>query len=244
MIIAVWGRDGTGKSTLCDTLGMLFAKQGITIIIDTDLTQPTLPVRINGRKFDEESSLGKVISGMGKGDTPLYLHQHPKQEDLFYAGLTGKDGFLSYEFGLEANDGAQDFIEKCAKLGDWIILDISGQRTDPFLPCALIHAHRVIIPITADVQGVCWFHAVQPLFESMNALERVLPVAGLLERHHDVEAVEKAVNLEFALSLPYVKEFRQKRDTGLSTLDGITPAALQYAKQVKKLYKLLKEEKQ
>ena len=45
MLIAIWGRDGTGKSTLADALGLLFAKRGVTAIIDTDLTQPTLPQR-------------------------------------------------------------------------------------------------------------------------------------------------------------------------------------------------------
>ena len=42
MLIAIWGRDGIGKSTLCDALCVWFARQGITAVIDTDLTQPTL----------------------------------------------------------------------------------------------------------------------------------------------------------------------------------------------------------
>ena len=37
MLITVWGRDGIGKSALCDTLGILFARQGTTAVIDTDL---------------------------------------------------------------------------------------------------------------------------------------------------------------------------------------------------------------
>ncbi len=48
MLISIWGRDGVGKSTLADALGGLFSQRGITVVIDTDLTQPTLPVRING----------------------------------------------------------------------------------------------------------------------------------------------------------------------------------------------------
>ena len=64
MRIAIWGRDGTGKSTLADALGMLFIKQGVTAIIDTDLTQPSLPARVNGRKLSADASLGKAISGM------------------------------------------------------------------------------------------------------------------------------------------------------------------------------------
>lgn len=240
MLIAVWGRDGTGKSTLSDTLGLLFAHKGIAAIIDTDLTQPTLPQRVNGKRIDADTSLGKAISGIGIGDAARFLHRHPKYKTLFYAGLTDKDGFMTYEIGLEANNAAQDFIAQCAELADTIILDLSGQRTDPFVPCALIHADKVIIPITPDIQGICWFNAVKPLLESMNAQGRVLPVASIVE-NRAVEAAEKAVDLQFAAELPFVKEFRRMRDTGTSPLDGSTPAAMRYVKQAQKLYDLLKE---
>jgi len=240
MMIAIWGRDGIGKSTLCDALGSLFSKRGIAVIIDTDLTQPTLPMRANGNIFSTDTSLGKAISGIGIGDASRYLHQHPKHKTLFYAGLTDSDEYLSYELGLDADNAAQDFIEQCAELADTIILDISGQRTDPFLPGALIHADKVIVLVTPDIQGVCWFNAVKPLLESMNAQGRVLPVATMVE-HQAIEAVVKAADLQFAAELPFVKEFRRMRDTGVFPLNGSTPAAMRYIKQAQKVYGMLKE---
>lgn len=240
MLIAIWGRDGVGKSTLCDALGILFAKQGVTAVIDTELTQPTLPMRVNGKHFDTDASLGKAISGMVMGDVSRHLHQHPKQKSLFYTGLTDRDEYLSYEIGLEADDAAQDFIEQCKELADTVILDLSGQRTDPFVPCALIHADKVIAVFTPDVQGECWFNAVKPLLHSMNAQGRVLPVAALVDNHHDLSAIEKAADAQFTAALPFVKELRQIRDAGAFPLDGTTPAALRYARQAQKLYTLLK----
>ena len=240
MLIAIWGRDGIGKSTLSDALGVLIAKQGITAIIDTDLTQPTLPMRINGGRFDADMSLGKAISGIGFGNATRYLHQHPKHKSLFCAGLTDRDEYLSYELGLEADNAAQDFIEQCSELVDTIILDLSGQRTDPFVPCALIHADKVIVLVTPDIQGVCWFNAVKPLLENMNAQGRVLPVAAMVE-HHTVTTAEKAADLQFAAMLPFVREFRWMRDTGVSPLDASTPAAMRYVRQAQKLYEQLKE---
>ena len=241
MLIAIWGRDGIGKSMLCDALGVLFAKQGVTAVIDTDLTQPTLPMRVNGKHFDADTSLGKAISGIGTGDVSRYLHQHPKQKSLFYVGMTDRDEYLSYEIGLEADDIAQDFIEQCAELADTVILDLSGQRSDPFIPCALVHADKVITLLTPDVQGICWFSAIKPLLESMKAQGCVLPVAAMADRHLDLPAVEKAADVQLAAALPYVKEFRQIRDTGAFPMDGTTPAALRYLRQVQKLCGLLKE---
>ena len=234
MVIAVWGRDGIGKSVLCDELGKLFAKTGVTVIIDTDLTQPTLPVRLNGAKIDVSASLGKAI-GVGTSDAAIYLHQHPKQKTLFYAGLTDQDEYMSYELGLEADNAAQDFVERCIEMADTVILDLSGQRNDPFLPGALIHADKVITLFTPDVQGICWFNSIKPLISTMNAKERILPVAGVADRHHDLSATEKAADTKLTATLPYVQEFRQD---GISK--GATRASLRYRQEVKKLQAMLK----
>jgi len=234
MFIAVWGRDGIGKSVLCDELGKLFAKKGVTVIIDTDLTQPTLPVRLNGAMIDASASLGKAI-GMGTSDAALYLHQYPKPKTLFYAGLTHQDEYMSYELGLEADHAAQDFVERCMELADTVILDLSGQRSDPFLPGALIHADKVITLFTPDVQGICWFKSIKPLISTMNAQGRILPVVAMMDRHHDISAVEKATDTKPAVALPYVRGFRQD---GIS--NGATRAVMRYYQGVNKIQAMLK----
>ena len=210
MQIAVWGRDGIGKSTLCSSLGALFARQEIIAVIDTDLTQPTLPIRLPEHSFKADSSLGRFFAGIGTDDITLFLNQHPKYKKLFYSGLTDQDEYLSYEIGLEVDNRAQDFVELCAETVDTIILDLSGQRTDPFVPGALIHAETILVPFTPDVQGVCWFNAVKPLLQSMKAQGRVLPVAAMTDRHQDISLIEKAIDADIGAILPFVKEFRQK----------------------------------
>ncbi len=172
---------------------------------------------------------------MGAADAAPYLHQHPKHKTLFYAGLTDADGYLTYELGLEADNAAQNFVERCAELADTVILDLSGQRIDAFLPGALIHADNVIALFTPDVQGICWHGSVKPLFAAMSAQERVLPVAAMANRYCDLAAAEKAADTHFAITLPYVHEFRRE-----GTSDGTTFVAMQYLREVKKLHALLK----
>jgi hypothetical protein len=173
---------------------------------------------------------------MGAMDVTPYLHQHPKLKTLFYAGLIDRDEYLSYELGLETDNAAQDFIEQCEDISDAVILDISGQRSDPFLPSALIYADKVIALFTPDVQGICWFNSVRPLISTMGAKERILPVAAMAGRQHDLAAVEKEADTKFVASLPYVREFRQDCEPGV----GATPTAMRYLRKVKKLYALLK----
>jgi len=207
MIIAIWGRDGAGKSTLSDALGVLSSKKGICIIIDTDLTQPTIPCRCPGetQKGVKPQSLGHALTSAAVTDIRPYLCQHPDHKGLFYAGLRDGDDFLSYELGLGAENGARNFVDRCAEQADVVILDLSGQRGDSFLPAAL-DASQIILPIVPDLQGLCWFLSVKPLLERMGSLERVLPVASMARPEHDVAGVEKIGGLAFAAILPWVRD--------------------------------------
>lgn len=241
MVIAIWGRDGVGKSMLCDTLGLLLSQKDVAAVIDTDLTQPTLPIRLNGLRLEPDASLGKVVSGTGTVNASSFLHQHPKHKGLFYAGLVDGDDYMSYEAGLDADETAQDFIEQCNELADTVILDLSGQRTDPFLPGALLHADKVIVMFTPDVQGICWYQSVTPLLHNRQVQGHVLPVAAMIEGHHDLPAVEKTIGASLAAALPFVKEFRKTHDSGMSPLEGVTPSALRYQRHVRRLYEQLKE---
>jgi MinD-like ATPase involved in chromosome partitioning or flagellar assembly len=205
MIIAIWGRDGAGKSTLSDALGVFFSRRGVCIVIDTDLTQPTLPVRCSGEAKKRVKPLGYALIGAVATDIRPYLCQHPDHKGLFYAGLRDGDDFLSYELGLGAEGGARNFVDRCAEQADVVILDLSGQRGDPFLPAAL-DAGQIILPIVPDLQGLCWFLSVKPLLERMGALERVLTVASMARPEHDIAGVEKIGGLAFAAQLPWVRD--------------------------------------
>jgi hypothetical protein len=138
-------------------------------------------------------------------DIRPYLCRHPEHKGLFYAGLRDGDDFLSYELGLGAENGARNFVDRCAEQADVVILDLSGQRGDPFLPVAL-DAGQIILPIVPDLQGLCWFLSVKPLLERMGALERVLTVASMARPEHDIAGMEKIGGLVFAAQLPWVRD--------------------------------------
>ena len=38
MRLLIWGRDGLGKSTLADYIGLRLSDKSIAVVIDTDLT--------------------------------------------------------------------------------------------------------------------------------------------------------------------------------------------------------------
>lgn len=236
MIIAIWGRDGTGKSTIADGFASLLSRKGLTVIVDTDLTQPTLPIRLPGVEIPCEESLGKAISGTGTSDIIRYLHQHPQRKALFVAGLVDGDEYLSYELGLDVSETAGSFIENCRGIADHIVLDCSGQRTDPFVPYSLSKADAVIIPLSPDIQGVCWWLSVKPFLDRMNATKRVLPIATMVQKHHSPNWAAEAAGIRFRAELPFAPELGRLHGMGSLPDECSTPRALAWNRQIRRLF--------
>lgn len=215
MLVMIWGRDGSGKSTLADHLGSVLSNDSLVAVIDSDLTQPTLPVRLSGMNFRRERSLGRVLAGTGTSEAKVYLHQHPDCNGLFFAGLLNEDDYLSYEIGLEAEQAAAQFIRQCQDTVDHVILDCSGQRTDPFVPIGLQAADQILIVLTPDLHGICWWKSVEPLLKQLDVVDKIKLILSPVHKHHQVDWVESGIGSQVHYSLPFTPELNLIRCSAL-----------------------------
>lgn len=221
MIIAVWGSPGSGKSLISNELGYRFAKDSITVVVDTDMTQPTLPPRLPKLNYEKKHSLGVIFSTPYVRDAQNYLHPHPKHENLFYAGLKKDDDYFSYEVGIRQYDQAYHFINACTDIADVVILDCSDQRGDPFIAAAADMADIFVIAIPPDIKSACWYLSVKPLFEKkvIEAGKPVIMLASAVHLFHAVSEVEKLIGMKFSYQLPYSKQLSEaygRADTAAS----------------------------
>ena len=125
MITAIWGCGGTGKSAIACGLGNLYAARGTAAVIDTNLCQPTLPLRLPGVRLEAERSLGRYLNRLGDSEVRRYYHQHPDNKGLFFAGLSDRDAYTDFEIGLEAADRAREFLVRSGEMFDHVLLDLS-----------------------------------------------------------------------------------------------------------------------
>lgn len=218
MLVMIWGRDGSGKSTLADHLGSVLSRDSLVAVIDSDLTQPTLPIRLSGMNFRRERSLGRAIAGTGTSEAKTYLHQHPDCHGLFFAGLLHEDDYLSYEIGLEAEQAAAQFIRQCQDTVDHVILDCSGQRTDPFVPIGLQAADQILIVITPDLQGICWWKSVEPLLKQLDVVGKIKLVLSPVHKHHQADWVESGIGSQVHYSLPFTLELNLIRCSAMPSI--------------------------
>jgi len=217
MIIAIWGRSGTGKSLIANELGRLYAKHGkVTVVVDTDMTQPTLPPRLPNTLKNNKLSLGAIFASPQVRDAAIYFHPHPKEKSLFYAGLTKDDHYLSYEIDMRQYSQAASFAKACEQIADVIILDCSGQRGDPFLAVALNAADNFLLVHTPDTKNACWYLAIKPLLsKSRNESNRsIFHIANAIKKHHAVAEYEKITGIKFSALLPFSQSINEADGQG------------------------------
>ena len=235
MRLLIWGRDGLGKSTLADYLGVCLARKTITVVIDTDLTQPTIPVRLPEIAADKQKSLGRAIAGTGTTEVRPYLIQHPKHAGLFFAGVVSDEDYMAYELGLESAAIAGLFISSCAAQADHVIIDCSGQRTDPFLPEALTQSDWIIILLSPDLQGISWWRSIKPFIDEMKVDHKVIPVLSQLRPHHNENWLAEGFGIERLYILPFAAELNLHRSAGKIASDPDTRAGRKWQKSTKLL---------
>lgn len=241
MLIMIWGRDGIGKSTLADHLGCMLSRDSLAAVIDSDLTQPTLPVRLSGMNFRRERSLGRAIAGTGTSEVKTYLHQHPDCPGLFFAGLLNEDDYLSYEIGLEAEQAAAQFIRHCQNTVDHVILDCSGQRTDPFVPIGLQSADQILIVLSPDLQGICWWKSVAPLLKQLNVTDKIKLILSPVHKHHQINWIESGISSEVHCSLPFSPELNELRCSTLPSTQLNTRGGRKWLKAADQIFQQLFE---
>ena len=199
MVVGILGRDGTGKTGVAKAVGRYLARDDVTVIINTDMTlpttiQPNSPLR----------SLGHYLSLVSRQPVQPYLQQHPKIKSLFFAGTAMLDDMFSYQVELDAYPQAVHFLKQCMNEAVHIVLDVSGQRNDPFLPVTTEYADKLVYLALCEAEGVNSLYAMERIFKSISC-----PVSCALSQTragHDQATFERAARHKVEYDFPFCNE--------------------------------------
>ena len=236
MVISIIGRDGTGKTSLAKALGQLFSNDGLTAVVNTDLTMPTTIVDSG------DVSLGNYLFSGGRHEATAYLHQDEQVNTLFYSGTTADDDMYSFEMYLNYHEKADDFLQACADDVDNIIVDVSGQRVDPFLRPALFRSNFIIVLCTCDREGVNYLHSIgRPLHDArQDSPGSVIFVPSKVMPYQDVSAFQSITGCQQTCVLPYNEDIIYANSSYTLFQSASTKQGRKWLEAVKTLYKYLK----
>ncbi len=207
MVIGVFGKDGIGKSVFSYVLGDSLSRFGVVSVINTDFNYPTLPQRIL-QNYKTDNSLGHYIDSIGRQDIRKYLHQDFSNNSLFLAGCVSTDDYYTYDF--QAGDELREqqvryFIEDCCATTDDVVVDIAGQRNNPFFIPTTLMANCLLVLLTPDIDGIYWLISVRGMLEQIRLARpslRILYGAAKYADYHIKEVFEEETKIKFSFTLP------------------------------------------
>lgn len=199
MVLSIMGRDGVGKTSIARAIGGYLARDDLTLIINTDMTLPTTIQQDSGLR-----SLGHYLSLASRQPVTQYLQQHEKIKNLFFAGTSMLDDVFSYPVDLDNAQQAEYFIEEALKEVSHIVIDLSGQSADPFLPVSVKRADIPLFMTSCDAEGINSIYAMKRLLKAAACPVRM--ALSKTQAYHDICAFEKTSERRIEYNFPFSNE--------------------------------------
>lgn len=225
---------GIGKSIISSSLGQIMSNKGISIIIDSDVTKPTIPAKLPGKEYSAKRSLGHIFTTQYVRDAKAYLFQHPRAETMFYAGTDQTDTYLTNEISVTKLPQAHDFIRACSEVADTVIIDISTQKEDPFFTAAADMADVLLVVLPPDLNGMCFYRSIQDMLLKFRGINEraTYYVASPVHRHHSITTFEKTAGRKFDLIMPYAKSIGLIQSKGELIVGNTGSGVKRWSKQL------------
>lgn len=181
MIISVFGKEGSGKTTVACSFGEILSEKGIRTLIVSAETRYGILQRRFGSSIEKNKSmyLGFLNSFENKGFYKMV------KENLAIVSLADEDDITSY------NDlGEQIIKDSIANMKDdfdVIVFDCTSRATDELTYQFLEVSDKIVNVVESSVDGIVFQNAHEKLFESEILKDKTISV---LNKH-----LESAVNL-------------------------------------------------
>lgn len=211
-LVAVWGSQGVGKTSLSVKLALELAKKQLeTLIILTDINAPDLKVIMN----DE-----KELKSMG----PLWTKQDVDENDIYNACVVTKSeyiclmGYMPGENAFSYSDSTKDNVfkiyEEMKSIVDYVIVDcVPNLAYNLLTMVALETADCVVRMGEAKTKSFSFFDSNLPLIvDGRFEKESHIRILGKVKSEQAVEVAENYLGCD--IKLPYSESLEKQMMEG------------------------------
>ena len=215
-IITVWGSSASGKSTFSAILARYLTRDKCkAIIISPDQTTPMLPVWFPNENIENSMSLGHILTSaeINNGIIASRVKLLKSYPFIGTLGYTSGDMPLSYpETDFEK---IKLLLEVTAGMVNYVIVDCTSRITDLFTPAAIEMADVTVGIFTADLKGISYRKAQQPLLSGEKfKVDTHMIYAGIARPYHALDEMEHVLGRLDGI-LPWIKEIDRASTEGV-----------------------------
>ena len=171
LLISVWGKNGSGKSTVASNLACAFARRGYrTALVGANRFYGSIQYFFN-MEIHAGQSLRAVLTGEDRLTVSDYFVECASVNGLYIASLADRDDCAGYR--KMRTDTVTRFINLVKKSFDVSVFDCDESVEDPLSMYSLTFAEKIIFVTRPSVQHVVFAKAYEPIVTGLQITEQI-----------------------------------------------------------------------
>jgi MinD-like ATPase involved in chromosome partitioning or flagellar assembly len=212
MILAIWGKSGSGKSVLSTNLSCALAKKDNKVaLIGANRFYGSIQ-HYFGMGIKNNESLRSYFTDMMYSNIESFFIECGLTKNLYISSQSNYDDCLG--FRKFSKDKVKRFLNLAGECFDYIVVDCDESMDDALSMISLASAHQVVYVTRPTVHYAAFSFGFESLVNGLNLKEKMLVVINYDKRYSDV-----AVFLPFGirngyLVLPYCQMIEKLENSG------------------------------
>ncbi len=239
LVIAVWGKNGSGRSTVASNLAVCLAGKGYLVaLVGASKAYGSIQHYL-GMEVLEEKSIKKALEAVNEDDMVKSFVQHKRLKDLFVMSLSNTENCLRLKT-VKEEEGKSLLINTKDKF-NYYIIDCTESFGDTLTTLGCRYADRVVEVIRPSIQAAAFRAAHRELIDGLKLAPKLIPVANNNKNLIDINELEQKLKLKFTGILPYSRSVERSEGTGepVCLSGAVTRADREYIKEIRKIAALL-----
>lgn len=228
-IIAVWGANGSGKTTVSVNLGAALAERDFTVGIISSKMYYGEMQSFFGKRVETDRGTYKAISN---GCNTKNMFESTDNANLFF--LSPPSSFDGMLLSAISGDTIRELIEDSSIRFDYIIIDGSEELNNPISGIGLTMANKVVRVYRVSAKGCIWHKAMENVSELLHINQKSIYVINGYDKTCDKMAFFGNTGIKPDFEIPYIADCDTLINSGKLIYNSVLGKG-QYKKTMQKL---------
>lgn len=218
MLVALFGKNGAGKTMLTVQLAQIAAERGQFVgIVSTEIRYGVIQ-RALGKKVDEAKSIKLAI--LDSKNIKKYATAFT--ENIYFYSMADVDDITSHV--IEDESLLAKFVEAVKAKFDLVLVDCTDRATDDLTAAFLKQTDLIVNIVESSPDGIAFFNAHKPLRETFYSPEKeVIVLNKNIETNLNQETAQRLIGNKIDFVIPYMpavfeNKLEQKADKHLKKI--------------------------